>query len=238
MEKVLLFPGCIYKNNYPHLVEKYLSVIEKLGIDVIPFDENICCGYIFRDIGKKDVFIKHGLKLVEKLESISPDTIVNLCPTCNRHFEKHLKRDCGLSEEIDVYHICRFLMKYLGKNNLDLYKNSNVAVGYQDPCWLGRRSKDYESPRSVIKMLGYELKDGENSRQFAGCCGFSGLVPLHHPELSRMVSISRIDYFKELGVDYIVTSCPRCYMGLKQANVEQTHILDFAELLDLSYSKG
>jgi heterodisulfide reductase subunit D len=212
-------------------------LLESVGANVTVFDEPVCCGYMFRDLGRKDIFEENGRELVRKIESFSSDVIVNLCPTCNRHFEKHLKRDCGLSEEIEVQHICRFLMRYVNDDDMDRVKNKQMAVGYQDPCWLGRRTGDYDSSRQLIKMLGYELRDGEDSRQFAGCCGYSGLVPLHHPDVSRMVGVKRIDYFASLGVDYVVTSCPRCYIGLRKARTGEVEVLDFVELFNLDAEK-
>ncbi len=230
--KVLLFPGCIYLNSASHLIPKYLSLFEAVGVHVELLDDPICCGYIFRSLGDEDNFKKNAYELVGKIKRLSPDVIVNLCPTCNRHFEKHLKRDGGLGDEIEIYHVCRFLLRYgICKHISPLKGTRRVIVGYQDPCWLGRRSGDYESARQIIRALGYDLRDGECSGQFAGCCGYSGVVPCFHPEVSDTIAENRTDYFVSIGVDCIVTTCPRCNIGLKKAR-KDVRVLDLAELFD------
>lgn len=232
--KVLLFPGCTYLNSAPHLIPRYLSLLKAVAVHVEVLDDPICCGYIFRSLGDEDNFKKNAYELVRKIKRLSPDVIVNLCPTCNRHFEKHLKRDGGLGETIEIYHVCRFLLRYGIRKHIRLLKGApRVIVGYQDPCWLGRRSSDYGSARRIIRALGYDLRDGESSRQFAACCGYSGVVPCYHPEVSDVIAGKRMDYFMKMGVECVVTSCPRCNIGLKKAQKGNVHVLDFAELFDM-----
>ncbi|MFA5032078.1 MAG: (Fe-S)-binding protein [bacterium] len=228
MKKILLFPGCIYKNDLPDLLQKYLSLLTNIGVNINLFEDSICCGYVFRILGRTELFRENADKLVKKINSLNPDTIINLCPTCNRHFEKHLKRDCGLNTNIETYHISKFLLQY-EQLILPAQKKKGI-IAYQDSCYLGRRSGDYDSPRQLIRKLGYELRDGEKSREFSVCCGYSGLVPVYHPEISSITGTSKMDYFKSSGVDYVVTNCPRCYIGLKKNNTTKLKVLDFIEL--------
>ena len=73
-----------------------LSLLKLVVAHIEMLEEPICCSYIFRSLGCQDEFRKNACELVGKIERFAPDVIVNLCPTCNRHFEKHLKREGGL----------------------------------------------------------------------------------------------------------------------------------------------
>jgi Fe-S oxidoreductase len=231
MGGVLLFPGCMFRNHLSRFIPGYVHLLESLGVPVDLFDDDLCCGFVYRNAGRGDLFRERGKELVEKIAARDPATIVSLCPTCSRHFDKHLKRDCGLGADIATYHICRFVLERTGPGDLaPSVKLAGKTVGYQDPCWLGRRSGDYESPRRLMAKLGLTLTEGPESRRYADCCGYSGIVAEEHPQVAALVGGDRVRHFRQLGVDVVATCCPRCYIGLSTAAGERPQVLEFVEL--------
>ena len=235
MTRVLIFPGCLYADELPEVAQRYRRLLGRMGFDALVFEQPHCCGYPYRDLGRKDLFLKSGQKLVARLHDHAPALIVNLCPTCNRHFEKHLKRDCGLGRDIEVRHVTTFLAQHLDRLELrPTDPTAERAVGYQDPCWLGRRTGDVDSPRRLLQAAGFEVRDGPASRRLGGCCGHAGLVPHHHPELAAEVAARRLGYFSDLQLSEVITSCPRCYRGLRAASLQRGTglvVRDLSEIL-------
>ena len=231
MTHVLIFPGCLYGEELEEVPARYAALFEELGFDVTVPGAPMCCGYPYRDLGRKDLYLEHGRRLAHRLNELAPDVIVNPCPTCNRHIEKHLKRDCGLDPRVEVLHVSAFLARHLDRLPSG---EAGPAVGFQDPCWLARRTGDVRSPRQVIRVCGHEVIDGDASGRFGGCCGHAGFVEAHHPDVVRRVAERRLSYFEELGVEQVVTACPRCYLGLKassEAGRSGLLVRDLSELL-------
>ena len=48
------------------------------------------------------------------------------------------------------------------------------------------------------------------------CCGFGGIFSVGFPNTSKKILDRREKYLKETGADIVFTSCPGCYMQLRE----------------------
>ena len=48
------------------------------------------------------------------------------------------------------------------------------VVTYHDSCYLGRNCGIYEVPRNILKLIGYQIKEMDNSKENSFCCGSCG----------------------------------------------------------------
>ena len=98
-------------------------------------------------------------------------------------------------------------------------KELNIKITYHDPCYLGRHNKIYEEPREIIKKSG-DLKEMKLTKNYSFCCGGGGGVKSNHQELSNSIAKERIQMAKETKAECLVTSCPMCYLNLKENSTE------------------
>jgi len=109
------------------------------------------------------------------------------------------------------------------------------AVTYQDPCHLGRYTKEYLAPRQVIAGLGLTLKEMWRSGNNALCCGAGGGVLADRPKLAKKYAASRWQEARATGAKVMITACPFCNANLRQGTPKGSKVIDITSLMAQSY---
>ena len=90
--------------------------------------------------------------------------------------------------------------------------NKKYKVAVHKPC---HDTYDFIDIVKNIKGIEYiEAKD------FDKCCGFSGKFALQNQEISRKISKQKAQSYLDAKVDFILTTCPACQLGLNQGLTE------------------
>ncbi len=142
--------------------------------------------------------------------------------------KKYYKEVLGEKWDIEVFHISQIINQKLKPKITKLLRK---RATYHDPCHLGRQMGIYEEPREVIKKLGYELSEMELNRLESFCCGAGGGVKTNEPELANQIATERIAQAKKTGAKILCTTCPLCYLHLKE-NAKDIEVKELAEILD------
>ncbi|MHC4504985.1 MAG: heterodisulfide reductase-related iron-sulfur binding cluster, partial [Planctomycetota bacterium] len=88
-------------------------------------------------------------------------------------------------------------------------------VVYADGCDLGRHSGVYEPQRDLLRaMPELELIEFDYNRENAACCG--GPVASHNSDLAHNIAAEKVREAVDKGADMIVTSCPMCFVNIKE----------------------
>jgi len=212
-----LYVGCQYRNNIPELKE-VVEALGKLGKKVDVGDES-CCGYLSYALGYR----KEQEEIKKKFKEAWPhEEFLTICPTCT-HFLKE-------EYELKATHPITMLPELL--KDRELPKLDMVAT-YHDPCDLGRRLKIFEEPRDVIKMLGIELREMPNNREFSVCCGGGGGLLLSDSELADEIALNRVKEAIKTGADTLITACPTCEQKLLEASMMLEEEDGFIEVVGL-----
>ena len=134
------------------------------------------------------------------------------------------------AEFVSILRTCAALLKSKKAKKIKL-----PAVTYQDPCHLGRYSKEYAAPREVMNKLGLDLKEmwriGNNSL----CCGAGGGVRVNNPALAKKYAANRWQEAKATGAKVMITACPFCNANLMQGKPKDTKIIDLLSLVAQAY---
>jgi len=109
------------------------------------------------------------------------------------------------------------------------------AVTYQDPCHLGRYSKEYAAPRKVISSLGLDLKEMWRSHENSLCCGAGGGVLMDNPTLAGTYAENRLKEAKATGAKVMITACPYCYTNLTRNKPKGFKVTDITTLVAQAY---
>lgn len=226
---VLVFAGCTMSHYFPETVKDLIAVLDKLGLDYQVFKEDhVCCGYPLFATGHWQLFEDHKQWLSEKISGY--ETIISPCPTCV-YLLKEIYQKPGLVRVGDIRHITELLSEKI--DGIELKSRVPEKVVYHDPCHLGRYLGVYEAPR---KILGKIARDGfaefNEHKDQAGCCGGGGGLPLAHPGIARGISRGKLDEFKDLGGQVLVTACPMCERMFTRTGREQGVVVkDLVSLL-------
>ncbi len=222
----LYYPGCLTKAVLPDIEENYKQIMRKLGIDFIMLGEKeLCCGSPPRSQGYDDDVKSLALKNRDVFKAHGVKKVLTSCPTCHSVLSTY--KD-AIDWDIAVEHVVIPIEKALGRVKFPKY--SGLKVTYHDPCHMGRYSGIYEQPRRILASLGCEIVEMKYSRERALCCGGGGGVRANYPEMAKAVAEERMEYAKKTGADILVTSCPMCYICLKEA-AKGIEVYELSQLL-------
>ena len=213
-KNILYYPGCLTK--ILGLDKNYKKILEKLGIQFVTLTEiEFCCGSPALNSGYKEDFQKISENNQEIFKKHRISKIITSCPSCLKIFSQ----DYNLQTE----HITKTILQNIEK----LDSKFNEKITYHDPCYLGRYSNIYQEPREILKHIGFEIIEMENTKQNSLCCGAgSGLQP-NLPSIADKIAQIRLNQVK---TSKLITTCPLCYQHFKN-NTSDIRILELSEVL-------
>jgi len=219
----LYYPGCLIKSVATDLNENYKEILNKLGIEFLQIDDFVCCGSPVLNAGYKEDYENLKIKNLALLDTYGIRTVITPCPACLRM----LKQDYGLEKEgIKVKHITEVLAE-----NIDKIKEmkQELKATFHDPCHLGRHCGIYNEPRKLLMKAGYKLEEFDKNKDEAVCCGGGGGVKANFPEIANEIAKKRL---KTCKTKLLVTSCPLCYLHLKENSRESNiEVKEMSEIL-------
>ena len=208
--KDLYFVGCSASFGSNRIPKSALVALESAEHDITVLGvKESCCGFPFFRMGDDE----RGRELVEKnaaaFREVGAERIIASCPGCY----KTLKHE--LPDGFEVLHMEELLAELVKAGRIKFVKPLKKKVIYSDGCDLGRHSGIYEAPRDILRAIPeVELLEFDYNREEAVCCG--GPVASHSPELAGRIAAQKVREAVDKGVDMIVTSCPMCFVNMKE----------------------
>ncbi len=226
---IAYYPGCLTRFVGKELEENYIKILDLLGLDYIVVDQIKCCGSPALNAGYKEVFEQQIDKNIEYFSSRNIKRIVTNCPACYHTFSKqYSKYDKWNKQGIEVIHITQLIQENIDK--LRIHDKLGIIATYHDPCHLGRHSGIYEEPREIIKKCIKELKEMRFSKEYSFCCGGGAGLRTTNKELSKRIAKKRVEQAEEINVDAIITTCPLCYLHLKE-NSDKIPVYELSQII-------
>jgi len=236
----LYYPGCLTKFVAKDLLDNYRRILRQMKIDFIELSNiELCCGSPALKAG----YFKNFQGLAEKNLKIFQDhgvtKIITNCPACFMIFKLEYPKVLGEKWNIEVEHITQTIQNSIKIENWKLKIGNSGHTGpvtYHDPCHLGRQMGVYDEPREIIKKLGYDIKEMTLNKIESYCCGGGGGVQSNEPELSKRIASDRLRQAEETGAPILITSCPLCYMNLKDS-AQQIEVKELSQLFNDMFQK-
>ena len=212
--KTLYFPGCTTRTQLKEIEENYESILRDLKIDFIKLDRQFCCGQPIKQLGYDDEFEELKSRNKKVLESKKVARVVTNDPHCYETFKK--------AYNYETEHVLKVILR--NKHFIDRQERGKIV--YHDPCFLVRHANILETPRKILREIGYELVELKSNRKNTRCCG--GGLRLVNPSLAKRMAEKRLGEVQ--NVRRIVTSCPTCYIHLKE-NAKDVQVYELSQLL-------
>ncbi|MBX8996421.1 4Fe-4S dicluster domain-containing protein [Corynebacterium testudinoris] len=164
--------------------------------------------------------------------------IITTCPHCFNTIRNEYPDFGG---HFDVFHHTQLLNRLVREGLLTPVPrtpDNRQPITYHDPCFLGRHNQVYDPPRELLAGTGVELREMDNNRAEAFCCGAGGARMFMEETIGQRVNEFRTEQALATGATEIATGCPFCNTmftgGLKALSPEDpgsTQVRDVAVML-------
>ncbi|MGO8875941.1 MAG: (Fe-S)-binding protein [Acidimicrobiales bacterium] len=197
-----------------------------------------CTGDPARRLGNEFLYQMQVTQNLETLNSAGVKKVVASCPHC---FNSLSKEYPALGGNFEVIHHSQLLSRLVAEGKLTP-ERFNAKVTYHDPCYLGRHSRVYDPPRSVIESVpGVQSIEMHRCREKGFCCGAGGARMWLEEKIGKRVNLERTDEALGTGADVVSTACPFCLIMLDDAvkerqRDEEVTVLDISQILERSMS--
>lgn len=236
-DEVLLYFGCTA--NYDQRIQKVArAVVQVLRAAGVRFgvlgDREPCCGDAARTAGHTayaDEIAAAGSQLFREL---GVGTVVAISPHCLDQFVHHF----DMPADFRALHYTQYLGQLIEDGRLRIEGELAAKVTFHDPCYLGRRGGDFDSPRNVLGAVpGLELVEMPRNRDEALCCGGGGgRMWLETPASERFAEM-RVAEARATGAEIIGTACPHCVSCLEDSAASSMRVADVAEIVAWALAK-
>ncbi len=221
------FPECLTFFRFKESFELYKKIFNKLGIS-FRILKPVCSGLEPFELGYNLEARKIARKNFEIFLEEGIDKIITTSPGSHKLFLKNYKEFVP-EWNVEVINLWKVIFEKLQKNP-HLIKNKQFdTITYNDSCYLGRHCGIYDEPRDILRLIGYEIKEMDNTRENSFCCGSCGSLPLINPDLADEIAREKILQAKRIGIKKIVVIGLDSYSLLK--NNSDIEVLEFSEVL-------
>lgn len=206
---ILLFPGCVLTYFYSQKVADIKNMLEKQGLTVAYPAKLQCCGFPYLAQGWSIKFASLKKKNQEIFAAYNFKNLVVPCSTGVLAFKKYYDLP-----GIEIFELSEFLYKFRPAAAIDpeFSKHFPVPFTYHDPCHNLKSLKLQKEARHFLEQFGDRYRNDAS----ALCCGFGGIFKVGFPATSAKILAKKADKLDEIGAGAVVTSCPGCYMQLKE----------------------
>jgi glycolate oxidase iron-sulfur subunit len=207
---VLLFPGCVLTYFYSEKIGRIKALLEKQGLRVLYPAGLQCCGFPYLSQGWSKKFFSLKKKNEKIFASSNFKYLVAPCSTGVLAFRKYYDLP-----GIETFELGEFLCKFCPNAAIDpdFGRQFTGPFTYHDPCHNLKSLKLQKEARHFLEQFGDRYLDDPS----ALCCGFGGIFKVGFPATSKKILNKKTEKLNELGVSAVVTSCPGCYMQLKES---------------------
>ena len=219
-------------------VEGSKGALRLLNCAQIPFTllpNERCCGCDLLLQGDMEGFLALAQANLTEFGKRGIRNIITNCPECYYTFKVDYPRFLE-TWDINVTHMAEIMVPLIENGQLALGE-CKQKVTYHDPCMLGRYSRIFDQPRSILDSIdGLEMIEMADNREKALCCGASPWV--HCGSVNRQIQQERLAQAAATGADILITACPKCQIHLKcaQKNPENDDVcqIEIQDMFDLA----
>ena len=207
---ILLFPGCVLSYFYSKRIVGIKTLLEKQGFSVAYPPKLQCCGFPYLSQGWEKKFVVLMKKNLEIFTAYKFKYLVVPCSTGVLAFKKHY--DLPGKE---IFELSEFLFKFRPGAAVDpgFAKPFHGSFTYHDPCHNLKSLKLQKEARHFLEQFGRRYKNDDEPL----CCGFGGIFKVGFPATSKKILSKKTARLEAIGANAVVTSCPGCYMQLKES---------------------
>jgi L-lactate dehydrogenase complex protein LldE len=214
--RVALFVTCLADALFPQVGKATVSVLERLGHEVVFPAGQTCCGQMHINTGYRREAVKlvrRHVRTFERYEAIVAPS--GSCVGCVRHQHAGVAADVGLADAarevgLRTYELSEFLVDVLGVTDVGAYYPHRVT--YHPTCHSLRLLRVGDRPLQLLRAVrGLDLVELPAADQ---CCGFGGTFALKNADTSAAILADKMRNALSTGASTLTAGDSSCLMHI------------------------
>ncbi|MGE0282473.1 MAG: glycolate oxidase subunit GlcF [Rhizobiaceae bacterium] len=237
--RVAILTGCAQPVLEPGINEVTISLLNRLGVEVVVPEGEGCCGALVHHMGREEEALKAARKNVDawtrQIETGRLDAIVitaSGCGTTIKDYGFMLRLDPAYAAKAaKVSALAKDITEYLA--TLDLPATTQklgLAVAYHSACSMQHGQQIKTLPKELLVRAGFEVRE---PREGHLCCGSAGTYNIMQPEISEKLRERKVKNLAATRADVIATGNIGCITQI--ADGAGMPIVHTVKLLDWAY---
>ena len=217
--RVTLFVPCYADTLAPNAAIATVTILERLGYEVVYPEEQTCCGQVHGNSG----YFREALRLAERFVDVFADADLVVAPSAScvgtvRHLYARLARRAGkveLAERFEalgarVFELSEALTGPLGPGDAESFFPHRVT--YHPTCHSLRALRVGDAPLRLLEAVeGIELVPLRRAEE---CCGFGGTFAVKNADTSAAMLADKVAAIEATGAEACVAVDGSCLLQI------------------------
>jgi L-lactate dehydrogenase complex protein LldE len=235
--RLALFITCLNDTLFPEAGKATVTVLERLGHEVVFPEEQTCCGQMHANTGYRREAMPLVRRFVRAFGEFGADAVVGPSGSCVAMVHDQYRSlalasgDQGLVRAVDrlaprVFELSQFLVGELGVEDVGAYFPHRVT--YHPTCHSLRLLRVGDAPLRLLRAVrGIDLVELPEAET---CCGFGGTFAVKNADTSTAMLADKMRCVLDTGAEVCTAGDSSCLMhiggGLKRqrAGVRTLHL--------------
>ncbi len=225
--RVALLSGCAQSVLAPEINEATIRVLNRLGVEVVLPKGEGCCGALVHHMGQEKASHAQAAKLIDawtaEIEGPQKDgkgldailITASGCGTTIKDYGYMFRDDPAYAAKAaKVSSLAKDITEYLAtlelvpeSKGLESKGPETMTVAYHSACSMQHGQKITEAPKTVLKALGFKVRDVPEGHI---CCGSAGTYNMLQPEISGRLRARKTGNIARLKPDVVATGNLGC----------------------------
>jgi len=227
--RVALLAGCAQQAIGPSINTATISLLTRLGIEVVIPAAAGCCGALVHHMGRHEEALAAARRNVSAWGAENLDAIIvntSGCGTVVKDYGFLLRNDPMGGQAAEISAKAKDISEFL----LKIYEPTQTApamtVAYHAACSLQHGQQISAPPKILLRKAGFTVVEPKDAHL---CCGSAGTYNIMQPEIAASLRRRKLDTLKAKAPDVIAAGNIGCLTQLAGDGVPTVHMV---ELLD------
>jgi glycolate oxidase iron-sulfur subunit len=237
--RVAILTGCAQPVLDPGINEATISLLNRLGVEVVVPQGEGCCGALVHHMGREEEALDFARRNVDawtrEVEAGGLGAILitaSGCGTTIKDYGYMLRFDPAYAQKAaKVSALAKDVTEYL--DTLDLpepAQKPGTVVAYHSACSMQHGQKIIRQPKALLAKAGFVVKE---PREGHLCCGSAGTYNIMQPEISARLRDRKVKNIKATGAAVVATGNIGCITQI--ASAAELPVVHTVKLLDWAY---
>jgi glycolate oxidase iron-sulfur subunit len=238
-KRVAILTGCAQPVLDPGINEATISLLNRLGVEVVVPEGEGCCGALVHHMGREEQALASARQNVDawtyQIENGGLDAIIitaSGCGTTIKDYGFMLRLDPAYADKAaKVSALAKDITEFLFTLDLpEPARKPGTIVAYHSACSMQHGQKITREPKALLVRAGFVVKE---PREGHLCCGSAGTYNIMQPEISARLRDRKVKNIEATGAAIVATGNIGCITQI--ASAAGMPVMHTIKLLDWAY---